>query len=452
MNDTIYSIAQIENDKNINFSAGDIHRIFKQSESESLFIKNTYYINHLKQPVWLVTRNNEKIYVDPTPNMFENRFIIRDYYEVSKDSFSKIYEYLNLVKDETLTELHPFVRSFMNAYNDQYLAGHQCTMYTFYVDYILPGIQFTDTQKTRYIHGKDLLISIERNIEKVPFHPSAITAKLKENLSIVNEDPDRQFFSLKIIDNDDQIGKRYMFFAQTLYSIEPKKDYRLENGVYFNQFKKDPETDELISDVRRYDIKEAESVLGLFRTKEEALTAGDISAARAERIKELEYSIEESRRNLTQGQISIQNEKDKLERDRQKEKLSHERSIHALELQIKEERENQDQGIRKSREDFDNKLKIEREEFDQKLKKETEDIEAKAKKEREELELEFKKKKAEIEKDALEFKKLFEERKLKMNEHYDFRSMDRKDTSEIIKFGPAIIIGTAAIVALLMKK
>lgn len=100
------------------------------------------------------------------------------------------------------------------------------------------------------------------------------------------------------------------------------------------------------------------------------------------------------------------------------------------------------------------KLELERELIDSKsrLQKDTEELE-RIKQESQRLKLEVDKQKLEVEKQKHEFDKIKiekDEKLLKANEEYEHRSLDRKETHEIIKFIPAFITGMVTIF-LLMK-
>ena len=78
---------------------------------------------------------------------------------------------------------------------------------------------------------------------------------------------------VEIVDNSQRIAKRFFYCAGDVIPVSPHTDKARSDGVYLTKFI-NQSTGEIDTTGERYDLGQAESVVGLFKTEEDARTNG----------------------------------------------------------------------------------------------------------------------------------------------------------------------------------
>ena len=97
--------------------------------------------------------------------------------------------------------------------------------------------------------------------------------------------------SIDIIDNDNEIGNRYVFIGGNVLEIIPSRNAEIESGVYYTTLSKGVNGTE--ANTVRYDFGDNEKIIGLWPTREEAESAGDVKGLMSKQILELENQAKE---------------------------------------------------------------------------------------------------------------------------------------------------------------
>jgi hypothetical protein len=244
-----------------------------------------------------------------------------------------------------------------------------------------------------YLNNADIVIS-SLNLFNAPTHPyyeDGVNADSLKNIIKENSTG----LSIELIDNDNLITTRYGFMMNQVIRFDPKTSIHKENGAYVIIATCDKDG-HYFTKTQRIELHEIQQKLGLYKTQEEAIEAGDINNARKLENTKLEFEFKELQ----------------LERDR--EKLNSQAEL------------NQQKFL------YD-RLKQEKDiEYQELLRRhEIEMLELKRKTNQDDYDREF--------------------RKNRMKDEYEEKSQTRKDNSEIVKFLPSLIIAMGAIVMAFIK-
>lgn len=240
-----------------------------------------------------------------------------------------------------------------------------------------------------YVQEADVVVSYP-GVKQAP-HPESVLGMYEQQVGRLVSDHAGSGVFVEIVDNHNSIGKRYLFVAGQVVEVAPKVDHSRKDGVYFTAI----EDNKIGEPRKRVDYAELADCAGKFRlfgTREEAITSGDPGLLLERELKELQHSNE---------QLKAQAAQDKAIRDAEIDRIRHESQIQIMSL------EQQTREL--------TTLSTER--------------------------------KAQIDrlKDELEAKRLVR------NDYYDERSTVRKDTSEFIRWLPAIVAGAAVVITLAKK-
>lgn len=351
--------------------------------------------NFLNFPVTVVDRSGLRFVVDGKPKTGYDGFIIRDEIIISDFRESQMEKAMSMITDLSSEESRVIKEGYQRALeakgNTQNFTGYLRII----VDYNVPLKAFEQSGGTLYYKNKDYLLS-SLSVVRAPHHPhaedSVIQSDFEEGKSIR---VGRNMFATKIeiVDNAMEIGHRYYLFMGQVYQVKPIIDDRRSSGVYVTMVKDDI-TDEKkhILEQIRYEPEEAQQSVGLYRTKQEAIDSGDMVSARKERLLLLEHDIELL-----------------------KKKLAMAKNEHEIELA----------DVQRKNTERAHELKLEQERIDDRSRR-----------------LERERKEFEIEQDR---------RRSLLKDEFERRSLERKDTSELIKFLPLGIITLGACITAFSK-
>lgn len=307
-----------------------------------------------------------------------------------------------------------------------------------------------------YYRNLDIVVST-LNKEHVAKHP-ATQAYHKELLITRNEavnDTQSFGYSICIVDAKNRFGKRFININKQIYSVPVKIDPSLPDGVYCTSSGSvEGDVDYAIPTTKCYSFEEADSVLGMYRTVDEAKSYGDVFAQRERELKELTIRAKEEEHRIKQEKL--QNDQ---ELERRKLEIDNLKADH--DSKIKHERE------MRERETEQFKYDMERLKSEEKQRQETEKQQRERKAEEFKLDMERQRNEEErrrkqeianherrIERLKEEYAQLEHQRKietLRYKEEYEQRSYKRKESSELIKFIPSLITGIFAIAMAAMK-
>lgn len=247
---------------------------------------------------------------------------------------------------------------------------------------------------------------------------------------------------VEIVDNQRVMTKRYMNVGNSVVEIPVVIDPQRKDGVYRSLFTYELGVNKT-NKIDCYKFEEADEIIGLYKTKEEALAGGDIEA-------KYKLALKDKERELTQ--LKHEFEQRRLERT---EDIDERKFIREIE-KLKEEA----RALKKSNKLEAKKHKLERKKHERemsKLETQLENEKIKLEQERARHEQEERKLRYEIEKFEYERENLRREfiikaqddfyhgRKTARNDEYEERSFIRKESIDWLKLMPAVITGTAAV-------
>ena len=225
---------------------------------------STTFVNFTGKTVYVIDRSGIRFGVPASAKHRTDQFIIRKKYFIPRESVLDIQRtltYTDLCHDD-YPELAAFSQGFKN-YSDNHPTNHTIIIDT-------PIDVEAIAKDNGYVTNHDIVLTFETIDKKVP-HPFA-----KPHLAEARYESFRAEYKglgtfVEIIDNENEIGDRFMLIAKAMRRIVPRRDCTRESGIYLVTI------DEESTTSVHYQFTDAESV-GLYRTKEEAISAGDTAA------------------------------------------------------------------------------------------------------------------------------------------------------------------------------
>lgn len=351
----------------------------------------TSYFNYTGNNITVVTRNDIRFTVKPILDMNMSGFIIREHCTLDGNAALEMIAVFKRTPEENLT---PDMKAIKPVFL-QHSALTYLNPVSFVIETVITDEAFKEAHGNVYAINKDIMVSKD-NIDVAPAHPYSVKELLSPAFKEKSKEINGINFSIEIVDNDNSIANRIYHLANKLFDIVPVKDSSRQTGVYlsFSNVGLDGKRTMFGS---RYTLEEAEEVLGLYKTREEAVAHGDIEGKRKSELARLTHEI---------AVIQDKNKKELIE----------------LETRNKEA-----EYLYKNNE-LANKQSL----------LELEGVLAKVK-----LEAEQNKIIAEQHKNKLA--ELNAERSAYRQDYYESRSYERKDSSEFFKFIPTAIAAAVAI-------
>ena len=336
-----------------------------------------------------------------------------------------------------------------------------------------------------YLSDIDILITDVTHVLDRP-HPYSEAAKIAQDFGDIAINRKVSGVFVELIDNNSEVAKRYMLIAKQLMEIPAQQDFSRESGLYVSKLIYGG-CGEVHVNPEFTTFEEAEEKFGIYKTKEEATSAGNPEALlrveESDLRKELLEKSHASQTELIELKRRVENqraamEQESLERKRRaaieetERTLVREQEKHRLDMERFE-----NEALRQKREDEAAERRrvlelerIEHEALRLKWREEAEqrskelklvNIKQEKKKQKRADKADRKKRKYELEQYNLDRERqeradhidrlskeredYYKSRAYHRDDYYDERSKGRKDSSEFIKWIPAIITGVAGI-------
>ena len=393
----------------------------KEDNSTPVIVRTTY-INYLSVNVSLMMRSGVRFSVPPIASTIKDKFIIRNHYSCLKQA-----------KDEMLSSLHMTGNLGTTYQKTLELAMHQNLHETQYsnirfevaIDTIVDLATLSGSNSC-YLTDHDIVLST-----KVPLasasHPfsnhTVVVDKFKERSTLSNA---LNYF-VEIIDNENQLKNRFMLIGGDIQEIRTIKDINRVTGVYFGTYVNGLDG-KLEVKTKQYSIEDAQNVLGIFTTMEEALTGGSqefIQKKKIEEVKALKTQTELDSIMFKADNSKQENEYKKMENEFKLMLMEKEKTLKEITM-----RQSEFETLMK------NKMMEEKASYDKLVM----DMSTKYEKQKMKMALRH-------DKD----KKKLESKKSRRDDYYDERSVQRKEKTEWSKAAPAIIVGALTLGALFFK-
>lgn len=374
----------------------------------------TGFINYLSYDVTVIMRNGLRHTVPfiPRPNTEDKVFIIRDTYTIRSSSFEEFKRMATVITNGPVPM--PTLQAIEENFYSRYFKGPSTTVHVT-IDTNLDSDSITEVKAGVYLTNKDYLISSESLFKAQPHPFSDHTTVVRKFEEMCNINSSLNFY-VEMIDNENQLGNRYIYLGDIVHEIKTSQDINKATGIYFGTFNRDDEGN--INVTTKYlTVKEAEETIGLYKTREEAINKGDAELARKETITRLLHET-------TLNKIALEEKSNefKVEQERLKNKFTlMEGELNLQNLKLAQELK----ALESKNNILDSTLKQERLDSEKRLINLKEEYEHK--------------------------KNEYDTKRLRDDDYYSQRSHERKDSSEFIKTLPALIIGGIGLATLLFK-
>lgn len=393
---------------NITVSAASNEDIVNQKHYGPISIK-TSFINYLNFDVVVVMRNGLRHTVPFTPVQGGKAFIIRTEYTIRSEAFKDVENVMTVTDDISMTEMQAIREGYYNANNK----GHT-PRNIFYTDTKIDIDSFSSGSDI-YITDKDISLSRKKLLEAVPHPFSNNTNVIKKYEDMCNLS-DGYNFHIEIVDNENQLGKRFIYTAGKIYEVNNIKDISRQTGVYYGTSKLNNDGSIYI-DKEYFTIKEAEEKLGLYKSMEEAMSGGDLTTAKAIELqklknKELEYNLvlDRSKNEYRAMTEEYKANTEKIKGDYTIKEMAAKAELAEKEAIIKD--------AERKYSALENAFKIEKMHSDARM---------------------------------TALKEKYDTQKTIRDDHYEQRSYERKDSSDFIKQLPALVVSVATLITLFIK-
>ena len=424
------------------------------------------FINSMPYPLTVVDRHGFRHVVQPNAHRNHDQGLsIMVTISVCNDGWPSIWEHLKRLKEGS----YPFATTIRKEwhertrYNPTYptsiLSGgpevHQTVSKVFTIEYMIL-IENFEKYNSVYQRDTDFVLS-KHDILSAPPHPYSEDAfQLDERVfEGVDGSASNACIQFELITEPGvPMQDRFVALANKVFAIRAKVDERRKPGLYMTTTERDLEHHDRSRVVRHvYAHEEMESMLNIFKTPEEALAGGDLKTVRKERLAELEHNL-----LMTKAENeSMRADMDKTKAEREAEQREREAAYREREAAIRErEHEHKSEILGMT-------TQLEKVQMQNKIMVETlDELRQKAKAANDALEEERLARQQAL-KDAyaagdLARKAAFAEIQMKnevaslaRKDHYDQRSTERKDSSEIIKFLPAVALGIGTLCTAIYK-
>jgi hypothetical protein len=347
------------------------------------------FANGFPYAVVIALRNGLAITVPPISGNWSNTkdFVVYVRYRFAKDVKIDTYRLFDVIPENASMERKALKEAIAEAKVNIVRNGHECLLM-----YTVDTATFEKLKGAMYLHALDVTISTG-TAERPVFHPESEEGRqLREQYELETG----LTYRVSIIDKDRRFGKRWVNISGRVFAVHPIYDSDKLDGVYLTMSGHEgcSKAQEIY-----YTFESAEAELMLFSSEAEALNLGNQVEAKRREFEELQH---EQRVTML-----------RLEND-------HKKSIQLMELELAKQKQ--------EKADRENELAKEI----SRLKKSEYALEKEATK----REAKYAKEKA--------------KRDARMNEdkdYYERRSYDRKDSSEVIKWLPAAVVGVGLLIS-----
>lgn len=264
-------------------------------EGGAEFRLTQFYINNTNENITVILRNNLPVFCAKHRHLLTGAttFTIRNVYQFN--SYSSIIDTINQINDVVNAhgesdDLKLIKNVLVNAYD----SDRNCNYARVCIDRKIDILDIK-SNGSLYIPESDVLLQYNRLDVSIP-HPFSKNGHAIAEYHRVAEDKKITGVFIELIDNENNIDKRYMYVANQIMEIPVTKDKTKESGVYFTKAINNKFNDVHIKP-EFYTFDEATDYLGLFKTKEEANTGGNPKIVSQAKLAELEERLLQLKHN-----------------------------------------------------------------------------------------------------------------------------------------------------------
>jgi hypothetical protein len=308
---------------------------FDQRSLYKSYSKTIVYVNRTGRSITVIDRMGVRVQVksEPLSVAFKPDFIIRTNFSIS-------YEQVEDVKNFLLSERFDMSKNPMLVlFKEQFLKKYAEVMANicgsrspYGISVIIESSVSGDELRQYgelYISNHDIVVTVE-DTDSV-LHPFSDSSLMYDRYREMIES-DHTSFGIEVVDNEHQIGDRFLYVMKKVYRVRPLRDPTRASGVYL-----------VISDPLAWDplgkqtfmtFDEAKTKIGLHPTAEEAETGGnpellsEKALVEAKAKSEAETAALKSQLNQAETNLRLEEKKTKaLDEEYKREKLRLEREM-----------------------------------------------------------------------------------------------------------------------------
>lgn len=344
------------------------------------------YVNNYPVPVTLVFRSGFAITVPPNTGNWRQTadFQVHVKYRLGRGVNIDTHRILDAVSESSSVELQALNQSIKESRANIVLSANECTLsYT---------VKREGVQKHGggvYVHELDLVMCIGGNVVHHPESPAGRQLRMNESAEASGFR-----YQIEIVDPHNRFGERFVNVAGKAYRVTTNQFSTKPEGVYLmSTFPDGHERAGEFGVYERLDFDKAEAVLAMFRTASEADVLGNLAE---ERKRELEDLVHRHKQENLEKEMELNRIKTQLEEQ------SHRHKSNLVEVES---------NFKK----FSSQLK--------------------------ESEMRAEARQRELDAAQKQIETLRDMRMMHEKERYERRSLDRKDSSEVVKWLPAMVVG-----------
>lgn len=287
------------------------------------------YVNYLPIPITVVDRSGFRHIVPSTHNSTEELFIVRQEIRVRHDCVGQLRKLLSCTNTNTNHDLNLIKTIFLDKQEQRYYNG-----FVVYLDYKLDLDTLKINGGNLYVKSRDIIVST-MDVQNAPSHPFAEDT-IDENVILGNDNLDQDLgspsFKLEIIDNNDEIGQRYVSILGEVHAVKPKTDLKRHSGIYVTGLEPNVINGLGYSLIqKKYTVQEAEEHLGVYKTRDLARSAGDLKEVRREELVRLEHTNAVLKQEVTSQKQKFDAEMQAVQHQRSMDELQHQVLVNKLE-------------------------------------------------------------------------------------------------------------------------
>lgn len=369
------------------------------SRNDFGFETDVSYKNGLPYPITVVLRNGLSLTIPPLSGNWrdQSNFVVQVRYRFAKNVKIDIHRILDAVDADSTNELIALKDAIRDARINQTANSNECVL-----TYQVTRSQFESVPDGLYLSNLDITISKDViGSDSYVVHPESSAGyelRLERRLETSS-------FKLDIEINDPEqlFGDRFVNVLGRIYRVHARVHPDRPPGVYLTS---PNDIDQEACDAKHYPFETADAELMLFRTASEARTLGNLAESRKAELEELQHN----------NRIELA----KLEMDFKTQ-------LHDLNMQLNQHKIDKTQREAAHAEEVARLKAVEL-----RLSLEASEREARQKS----IDAAYAAEKADR-----------EARAHRERDYYERRSYDRKDSSEIVKWIPPMVVGAGLIIA-----
>lgn len=234
------------------------------------------FFNGTGRPIYIIDRSGLRFKIPASEQYRTNEVIIRKHYAIPRSALADMQRIITTT--DLLHDDYPELALFSEAMG---AITNRSINQKIIIDTVVPIADITNDGV--YISNADLVVTMEGTERKVR-HPFSKPKMTEERYESLRSEYKGFGTFIEIIDNNNTIGDRFILIAKETRQISPRKDITRESGIYLVTI------DENSTTSLHYKFEQAEEI-GLYRTKEDALSAGNAGALLDHSIAQLTHEV-----------------------------------------------------------------------------------------------------------------------------------------------------------------